>query len=231
MAKPRELHDKFFKLAKAEGYAARSAYKLKEIQERRRIIRKGDRVLDLGCSPGSWVQVAAELVGPKGVVIGIDLNPIAVELPPNARTIVGDVFKVRAEDLLGQMSDGTPVPVSVRQPAARFDVVLSDMMHLTEGHGDHFRSMALCRRVLELAPAMLCHGGNLVMKAFEGEEYPALLKDTSRLFEEVKGVKPEATRDVSKEMFIVAKGLKQTEQRSGTPAGQATTPPSATPPV
>ncbi|MFN7021160.1 MAG: SAM-dependent methyltransferase [Phycisphaerales bacterium] len=216
MARPRELHDKFFKLAKAEGYAARSAYKLKEIQERRRLIRKGDRVLDLGCAPGSWVQVAAELAGPRGLVVGIDLNPVTIVAPTNSRTIVGDIFKITAEELL--TADGPR--------AKRFDVILSDMMPLTEGHGDHFRSIALCRRVLELVPAMLRPGGNLAMKAFEGEEYPALLRETARMFEEVKGLKPEATRDVSKEMFVVAKGWKGTPIPVGTPA-KPPAPPSA----
>lgn len=208
MARPRELHDKFFKLAKAEGYAARSAYKLKEIQERRRLIRKGDRVLDLGCAPGSWVQVAAELVGPRGLVVGVDLNPVAIVVPSNSRTIVGDIFKVTAEELLAADGAGTK----------RFDVILSDMMPLTEGHGDHFRSIALCRRVLEFVPAMLRPGGHLAMKAFEGEEYPALLRETARMFAEVKGLKPEATRDVSKEMFVVAKGWKGVPVPVATPA-------------
>lgn len=222
MAKPRELHDKYFKQAKAEGYAARSAYKLKQIQDRRRIIKRGDRVLDLGCAPGSWIQVASELVGPKGAVIGVDLNPVEIELPANTRAIVGDVFKVAAADLLRNLPAGRGSAPNAPS-ALRFDVVLSDMMSLTEGHGDHFRSVEICRRVLALAPSMLRSGGNLVMKVFEGEEYPALLRETQKLFADVKGVKPDATRDVSREMFITALNFRAAVE-SGSPGSPSSAP-------
>lgn len=211
------MHDQFFLKAKAEGYAARSAYKLKEISERRKIFRKNDKVLDLGCSPGSWVQVAAELIGPHGRVVGIDLKPVEIALPENARTRVGDAFKVSAQELWAMMEGvDAPQPGTSEAPSASlkppFNVVLSDMAPNTEGgaggSGDHFRSVELCRRVLELADALLRPGGNLVMKVFEGEAYPELLKETSRKFDECKGFKPEASRDVSREMFIVAKGFK-----------------------
>lgn len=202
MAEARKLHDRFFKQAKEEGYAARSAYKLKEINLRRQILRRGDLVLDLGCAPGSWVQVAAEVIGPKGLVIGVDLKPVDIELPANARAFVGDAFKLSAEEVLSR----------VESAKLRFDVVLSDMAPSTEGGGggtvDHFRSIALCRRVLELCPAVLRAGGHLVMKVFEGEEYPRLLRETQRVFAEVKGLKPEASRDASREMFIIAKGYR-----------------------
>jgi 23S rRNA (uridine2552-2'-O)-methyltransferase len=205
VAKPRKLHDEYFKRAKAEGYAARSAYKLQQINERRQIIRRGDRVIDLGCSPGSWVQVACQIVGDKGRVGGIDLKPVDIRVPPNARTMVGDIFKTDAETLLTlATADGKePRPV---------DAVISDMAPNTEGSaggsGDHFRSVELCRRVLALTPALLRPGGHMVMKVFEGEAYPELLRETSRLFDDVKGYKPEASRDVSREMYITAKGLK-----------------------
>jgi 23S rRNA (uridine2552-2'-O)-methyltransferase len=202
MGEPRKLHDRFFKQAKEEGYAARSAYKLKEINERRHVLRRGDRVLDLGCAPGSWLQVASELVGGKGLVVGVDLKPVDITLSPNTRAHVGDVFKLTAADLLA----GSAAKL------AAFDVVISDMAPNTEGggggSGDHFRSIALCRRVLELCPAVLRSGGHLVMKVFEGEEYPALLRETQKIFNEVKGFKPEASRDASREMFIVAKGFR-----------------------
>lgn len=208
MPQKRELHDHFFTKAKADGYAARSAYKLLEIARKRPVIRKGSRVVDLGCAPGSWLQVAAELLGDKGLVVGIDLKPVTIELPPNARAVVGDVFKVTAEELLG-LTEGAP---GAGGKTKRFDTVLSDMAPNTEGGGggisDHFRSVELCRRVLELCPKMLGKGGSLVMKVFEGEEYPALLKETARAFKEVKGLKPEASRDVSREMFIIATGYK-----------------------
>lgn len=188
----RKLHDQYFKKAKAEGYLARSAYKLQEIQERHHLLRPGMRVLDLGCAPGSWLQVAARRVKHRGVVVGIDLTPVTIDLPENVRTVAGDVFKVTAEDMVEML--GGPA-----------DVVLSDMAPNTTGdpEGDHYRSVALCRRVLELLPVVLDPGGSLAMKVFEGGAYPELLHETHRHFEFVKGLKPEATREVSREMFII----------------------------
>lgn len=210
MPQPRKLHDQYFLKAKAEGYAARSAYKLKEIQQRKQILRKGDLVLDLGCAPGSWVQVASEVVGGKGRVVGIDLKPVEIKVPANARTEVGDAFKVTPEMVYQLLEGSGREPANVKQ--AYFDAVLSDMAPNTEGgaggSGDHFRSVDLCRRVLELAASLLKPGGNLVMKVFEGESYPDLLRDASRRFAECKGFKPESSREVSREMFIVAKGYK-----------------------
>lgn len=217
MAEARKLHDRFFKQAKAEGYAARSAYKLKEINRRRQVLRRGGRVLDLGCAPGSWLQVAAECVGPEGLVVGIDLRPVTIDLPANARAVVGDAFEVDAAALLALAGD----------KAERFDVVLSDMAPSTEGGGggtvDHFRSVALCRRVLDLCPSVLRAGGHVVMKVFEGEEYPRLLRQTQRLFADVKGLKPEASRDASREMFIIGKDFRATA--APTPADAPAAPP------
>lgn len=219
MAQRRETQDRYFKQAKAEGYAARSAYKLIEINRKRPVLKRGDRVADLGCSPGSWVQIASEIVGDRGLVVGIDLKPVTIQLPPNARTVVADVFSVTAEDLLNlaegrdPTADGGAAPQAHRSaPRALFDAVLSDMAPSTEGGGggatDHFRSIDLCRRVLDLLPRLLKPGGRCVMKVFEGEAYPELLKDTGRMFAEVKGFKPESSRDVSREMFIIATGYR-----------------------
>ena len=200
MPKQRKLHDKFFKLAKAEGYAARSAYKLLEIQDRRRLLRRDMIVLDLGCAPGSWMQVAAERVGPKGCVIGLDLQAVTIDLPEHAITLVGDAFTFAPSKL----AEIAGVPGSAGDV---FDVILSDMAPNTTGAGDHFRSVALCRRVLEIVPSLLVRGGSLVMKVFEGEIYPELVRETAEMFREAKGLKPLATREVSKEMFIIGMGF------------------------
>lgn len=201
MAQQRKLHDRFFLQAKAEGYVARSAYKLKEIVERKKSIRRGDRVLDLGCAPGSWLQVASEVVGPKGLVVGLDLQAVPQDFGPNVVAVQGDVFQTDAEEFLRLASRGSA-------EATLFDVVVSDMAPNTTGAGDHFRSVDLCRRVLELLPRVLREGGNLVMKVFEGETYPQLLKDVKGRFAECKGFKPQACRDVSREIYIVAAGYK-----------------------
>lgn len=227
MAQARKLHDRFFKQAKEEGYAARSAYKLIQINDKKKVLRRGDWVLDLGCSPGSWVQVASELVGPKGRVGGIDLKPVAIDVPFNARTMVADIFQTEPAQLLGLIDDA--------DPPRRCDVLLSDMAPSTEGGGggsiDHLRSIELCRRVLALATHVLRERGTLVMKVFEGEAYPALLRETQNVFGEVKGFKPESSRDVSREMFIVAKGFKA--QKAATPVapppGIAKAPPAPRP--
>lgn len=194
MPAPRKRHDEFFRKAKAEGYVARSAYKLKEIQQRKRILRRGDRVLDLGCAPGSWLQVASELVGSAGTVLGVDLQPVSPVIGglPNVRTIVGDAFTL------------DPVVLGERP----FDVVLSDMAPNTSGHGDDLLSARLCRRVLELCAARLRPGGNLVMKVLEGAEFPALLKETKALFAQAGAFKPRSSRDVSREIFVVARGFR-----------------------
>lgn len=189
----RILHDRFFKKAKDEGYLARSAYKLQQIQEHRRLIRPGDRVLDLGCAPGAWMQVAKELVGPQGVVVGIDLKPVEHDLGPGIFHIVGDLY--------------TTDPALLKGESGRlFDVVLSDMAPSTTGHGDDLVSARLCDRVLELLPDLLKLGGNFAMKVLEGAEYPRLLREVAQSFGEGKGYKPPASREVSREMYLVGVG-------------------------
>lgn len=191
----RRLHDQFFKKAKAEGYVARSAYKLQEINDKKLLIQHGDRVLDLGCAPGAWLQVASELTGPRGLVVGIDLQEVRRNFGPNVRTVQGDIYRTDPADLLSL--GGGP-----------FDVVISDMAPNTTGAGDDFLSVRLCRRVLELVPALLRPGGHLTMKVFEGSEYPELLNEVRAMFSKTRGFKPKASRDVSREMYIVAHGYK-----------------------
>lgn len=210
----RVLHDTFFKQAKAEGYVARSAYKLQQIQASRPIIRKGDWVLDLGCAPGAWLQVAAQIVGPTGIVVGIDLQHVPQRFPatPPVVPVQGDIYLTPAETLVSAARAAAGPLAGTRD---RFDAVVSDMAPNTTGHGDHERSIALCQRAVDLLPDLLRHGGNCTMKVFEGGDYPRFLKDIARIFENAKGFKPEASRAVSREIYIVATGYKAT----GTPAG------------
>jgi 23S rRNA (uridine2552-2'-O)-methyltransferase len=203
----RQLHDRYFRQAKAEGYLARSAYKLKEINERKQLFGPGARVLDLGCAPGAWLQVAAEIVGPRGTVVGIDLQSVRPDFGDTVRVIQGDVYETEP-DVLTKAAGGA------------FDAVLSDMAPSTSGHGDHFLSVRLCRRVLEMLPALLRPGGNLAMKVFEGEEYTALLRETSAIFRLARGFKPKSSREASREMYIVAHGYRAPDPAP--PAPQAT---------
>jgi len=226
MAQPRKLHDKYFLMAKAEGYLARSAYKLKEIQERGKIIWPGDRVLDLGCAPGSWMQVACEIAGPRGRIIGIDLQEVRADLGPNVRTIVGDAFKTEPAVLLAAAAkEGVPP-----EKHKMFDVVLSDMAPNTSGHGDDLVSSRLCRRVLELLPGVLKPGGHLAMKIFEGAEHPVVLHETKAVFRDARSFKPHACRDVSRETYIVAYGYSgATTRESKVPKGLAPAKPAPRP--
>ncbi|MEM8758244.1 MAG: RlmE family RNA methyltransferase [Planctomycetota bacterium] len=190
----RVLHDEFFQRAKRDGYVARSAYKLLEIQERSKLIKPGDRVLDLGCAPGSWLQVADRIVGERGTLVGVDLQATRVHGLRNARTIVGDVTTLELKELL---DDGE-----------RFDVLLSDMAPSTSGHGDDLVSARLCREVLAIATQTLREGGKLAMKILEGAEYPAVVAETKSMFRTARGLKPRATRTVSREMFIIGDGFR-----------------------
>ncbi len=194
----RVIQDEFFRKAKREGYVARSAYKLAEIDDKRGILAKGFRVLDLGCAPGSWIQVAAERIGPRGTLVGVDLKQCEVKVPCKGETFVADAFKLDPEDL-------------VDRAGGRFHVVLSDMAPSTTGAAggtDHARSVQLCRKVLELATGVLRENGSLVMKVLEGEAYPSLLQETGLHFRHVKGLSPRASRDVSTEIFVIAKGFR-----------------------
>jgi 23S rRNA (uridine2552-2'-O)-methyltransferase len=193
MPQPRKLHDKFFKQAKAEGYVARSAYKLIEINEKKRLIRRGAKVLDLGCAPGSWLQVVEEIVGARGAAVGVDLQRVDLSFGPNVHVLQADAFTIDPEQLTG-LTGGL------------FDAVISDMAPNTTGHGDDFLSVRLCRRVLELLPRVLRPGGAVLMKVLEGEEFPRLLRETKRLFRDAGATKPAASRDVSREIFIVGSG-------------------------
>ncbi|MCK4871809.1 MAG: RlmE family RNA methyltransferase [Phycisphaerales bacterium] len=192
MGKQRQTQDHYFREAKRLGYVSRAAFKLLEIDEKQGILAKGSRVLDVGCAPGAWLQVAAERVGKKGRIVGIDLKRVGVSLPSNVQTVQGDVFETDVADLTG-MAGGL------------FDVVISDAAPDTTGDptGDHFRSIRLCDHILTILPALLLPGGPVVMKAFEGESYPDLLARMRTMFAKVKGVKPKASRSISREMFVV----------------------------
>lgn len=212
MPQPRKLHDEYFKKAKAEGYVARSAYKLIEINEKKRVLKRGQRVLDLGCAPGSWLQVVDETIGDRGVAVGIDLQRVDTRFSHRVRLLQADAFTLDPQALL-KMSGGL------------FNVVLSDMAPSTTGHGDDFLSVRLCRRVLEMLPTVLAPGGAVVMKVLEGAEFAQLLKDTKRLFREAGATKPAASRDVSREIFIVGTGYIGPARKAESDAPVKTPPP------
>jgi 23S rRNA (uridine2552-2'-O)-methyltransferase len=207
----RQRQDHYFRLAKAQGYLARAAYKLIEIDDRRRLLRRGDRVLDLGCWPGSWLQVAAARIGPGGRAVGIDLKPVEHRFESgNVRCMVGDVRDTPDDDLLALAGE----------PQRRFDVVLSDLAPHTSGDRsvDHHGSVRLAGAALDRCATLLRPGGAAVIKVFEGETYRDLLARAGRLFETARGYRPRASRSESTEMYIIGQGFRGEATRGGPPA-------------
>jgi 23S rRNA (uridine2552-2'-O)-methyltransferase len=201
----KEVQDHYFREAKREGYLSRAAYKLIEIDDRRKILKRGAAVLDCGAAPGSWLQVASQRVGDRGIVVGLDLQPIRFTAR-NVITIEGDLHEIGDEAMLAPLRARGGEGAKDRL----FDVILSDMAPSTTGdpRADHFRSAQLCEMLFDRAGSLLGSGGNLVMKVFEGETYPALLGRARGLFESCKGFKPKASRRESVEMYIVGQGYR-----------------------
>ena len=191
--------DHYSERAKKERYPARSVFKLKEAQKKFRLIKKDDRVLDLGCSPGSWLLYAAELVGKRGRVVGIDLKEIRIKLPPQAKTLTVDIMTIdRAwfdEQKLGD----------------RFNAVLSDMAPATSGNKglDAARSFQLCQAALNIAEMVLNPGGSFICKIFQGEEFKEFSDIVKNRFKRHKIFKPQSSRKESKEIFVIGLGFKK----------------------
>ncbi len=191
--------DRYFRQAKQEGYRARSAYKLLQIQQKFRLVRKGDVVIDLGAAPGSWSQVLTQLVGERGRVIAVDLQPI--EPIPGVITIVGDMTAPDVQARIMESAEG------------KVDVVLSDAAPSTTGIKlrDHVLSIELARAAFQIAKALLALKGHMAVKVFEGEDLPHLIRDVKRAFHPVKVNTPPATRNESWESFLVARSYKGTD--------------------
>ena len=191
---PRHRHDAFFKKARDAGFAARSVYKLEEIDRKLRLLRSGDRVLDLGCRPGSWLQYALKVVGPHGAVVGIDRDPLPQPIP-GARVLVADLYTAADGELLGELK--------------AFDVVLSDMAPNTTGirATDQARSAALVEEALARAERLLAPGGAFVAKIFQGPDVEVIRKRMAARFSDVRTLKPEGSRAQSIEIYLAGKGF------------------------
>jgi 23S rRNA (uridine2552-2'-O)-methyltransferase len=196
----RQGQDVYFRKAKQEGYRARSAYKLLQIQARFHILRPGQAVLDLGAAPGSWSQVTVEIVGPTGKTIAVDLLPI--EPIPGVTILQGDITRPEVQSEIVQAAGG------------RVDVVLCDAAPNTSGirDRDHALSIELAYTAFGLAQRLLKRGGHLVAKVFEGGDVPRLIEDLRQAFDRVKPYSPEATRAESREMFVVCQGYTGNDQ-------------------
>jgi 23S rRNA (uridine2552-2'-O)-methyltransferase len=186
--------DYYFLKAKTENYAARSVFKLQEIDERFRLLKPGYKVLDLGAAPGSWSQYASGKVGAQGRVLGIDLQPVKLTLP-NAVFVTADMRELDLATTLAQAGIAPP-----------FDVVLSDMAPKTTGIRitDQARSLELCELALATAERFLRPRGSFVCKLFHSEEFEGFRAALRARFGRVEVLRPKSTRKESKEVFFIA---------------------------
>jgi 23S rRNA (uridine2552-2'-O)-methyltransferase len=187
--------DHFGHKAKNEGFAARSVYKLEEIDRRTKLFRRGMRVLDLGAFPGSWTQYAASKVGREGRIIAVDQQPWRGSFPAQVET--------RQQDVL------TLTPADVGGPGS-FEIVISDMAPWTTGNRfvDQCRSFDLFVHALAIAEGTLVVGGAFIGKIFQGPDFDQAKKKVESLFQQTRVLKPEASRKESYEIFIMGTGLR-----------------------
>ncbi len=188
----------YYKQAKREGYRARSAYKLLQIQKKYRILKPGDTVVDLGAAPGGWSQVAKEITGIKGKIIGVDILPI--KPIPGIIFLQGDMTKDEDIQRILSLTDKNTV-----------DAIISDMSPNISGNYsvDQARSVFLCEQALKTCDILLKDGGSFVCKIFEGEDLPDFIQKVKNRFKIVKQFDPEASRKSSSEIYIIAKYFKK----------------------
>lgn len=189
----------YYRMAKRVGYRARSSFKLRQLNERYKLLKRGDVVVDLGAAPGGWLQVAREEVGDEGFVLGVDLQEI-VKLPyENVKTLVADITDPSTPEL-------------IRQNLPRVaDVVLSDASPKISGvwSVDHARSIELADAALAIAGEVLGRGGRLLIKVFQGEFFQDFVQNVRKEFDYSKISKPPASRKGSAEVYIIAKEFKR----------------------
>jgi 23S rRNA (uridine2552-2'-O)-methyltransferase len=186
--------DAFYTRARAVGYRSRAAFKLLQLARQARLFRRGDHVLDLGAWPGGWLQVAAELVGPTGKVVGVDLQPIEPLPHKHVTTQVGDIGDELIQRRIAEACAG------------KVDVVLSDLAPKLSGVRvrDEAQFEALAVGVLALGEKVLRPGGKMVMKLFTGDAATRLVRELRARFDDVRTTRPEATRKGSSEIYAIA---------------------------
>lgn len=190
-----KLRDTYYKKAKQEGYRSRAAYKLVELQERFRIFKAGQLVVDLGAAPGGWMQVAAKLVGPSGKVLGVDLQPIEPFHQKNIIIVQGDITVPETEQRIMEYL-GRPV-----------DSVISDVAPKLTGirDTDEARSLELNRTALGVAKRLLRAGGSFLIKSFVSEELRIFSTELEKQFGSLQRTRPDASRKGSSEIYFFAK--------------------------
>ena len=187
--------ERYYRLAKKLDYRSRASFKLMQIDDRFGLFEEGDSVVDLGASPGGWLQVAKERVG-EGKVIGVDLRPIRPI--DGVITILGDITAKETMDELFEKFGG------------KADVVLSDMAPNIGGHysTDHARSVHLCSYAINVADHILKKEGKMAVKVFMGDMFYTVKEEFDKRFQSVKVHAPDATRSTSSEVYVIAKGFK-----------------------
>ena len=192
-----ERKDHFHQRAKREGYRSRAAYKLLELDRSQRLLRKGQRVVDLGCWPGGWLQVASEAVGPRGRVVGLDLA--AIDPPLENENVIA---------LVGSLAEPTDIQAVLDALGGPADVLLSDAAPKLSGvkASDRAREEALLEAVEAAVPRLLAPRGALLLKILEGPEAQAIDRRLRRSFARARTVRPEASRRGSSERYLVAQG-------------------------
>ncbi|MBP1730374.1 MAG: rRNA methyltransferase [Deltaproteobacteria bacterium] len=190
--------DTFYRKAKEDGFRARSAYKLLDIQKKYRVIRRGDAVLDLGCAPGSWLQVLSDLVGEQGLVLGIDLLPTHALPRKNVQALVADIRTVSAPELLASCS------------RPHFDVITCDIAPNLSGirDVDNARITDLYQAVRDIALKVLKPDGRFIIKSFFLEDFKQTRSELENLFTRVTIYKPAASRGASAEVYLVCEERK-----------------------
>jgi 23S rRNA (uridine2552-2'-O)-methyltransferase len=190
-SKKNPWEDHYTQKARKDHFPARSVFKLQEIQQKVNLIQKGNSVLDLGCSPGSWLMLAATLTGPTGSVVGIDLKPVTVSVPSHVRVFIADMLAL---------------PDEISEAIGRdFHVVISDMAPSTTGNKsiDAARSFELCQAALSTALNRLLPGGSFVCKIFQGEDSEAFIQQIKSRFNKHRIFKPQSSRKASREIYII----------------------------
>ncbi|MGY4492343.1 23S rRNA (uridine(2552)-2'-O)-methyltransferase RlmE [Pseudomonas putida] len=191
------FNDPYVKKAQKDGYRSRASYKLLEIQEKYRLIRPGMSVIDLGAAPGGWSQVTSRLIGGQGRLIASDI--LEMDSIPDVTFIQGDFTE---ESVLAQILEAVG--------NSHVDLVISDMAPNMSGtpEVDMPKAMFLCELALDLAERVLKPGGDFVIKIFQGEGFDQYLKDTRKKFDKVIMLKPDSSRDRSREQYMLGRGYK-----------------------
>ena len=192
-------NEEYYKKAKKQDYRSRASFKLLQLNRKYKIIKKGDSVVDLGAAPGGWSQVALEAVGEDGLVIAVDLNRMKSFPEENFWSIKGDFTHEETLDEIKRTLQG------------KAQVIISDAAPQLSGIKDldQIRSIDLARTVLQISDNILKYKGNIIMKVFQGEGYPELLKDVKLNFQTVRTTKPPSSRKKSGEMYVVGRGFRR----------------------